>query len=239
MSQNSVELFSKNWSIYQKIIKHNYMFHRDLGAITSSVWDNHFQNKEANVLDLGCGDAYQLSTIMEGRQINSYTGIDLSSAVLEYTKDNLDNIKIPFSLMSGPMEFEIDKTEITYDLIYSSYAFHHLQEERKKDLLEKCYAKLNTDGVLILIDHFKNDGQDRDNYIDEYVDNIKTNWAEITSEENDLIEEHMRGYDFPTTSDQIDIWGKEIGFVLETQPHVNQWHKILTMKKQLNLIRHL
>jgi len=232
MSQNSVELFSKNWSIYQKIIKHNYMFHRDLGVITSSVWDNHFQNKETNVLDLGCGDAYQLSIIMEGRQINSYTGIDLSSAVLEYTKENLANIKIPFSLMSGPMEFEIDKTKITYDLIYSSYAFHHLQDERKKGLLEKCYAKLNAGGVIILIDHFNEEGQDRDDYIDEYVDNIEINWLHVTSEENDLIEEHMRGYDFPTTEQQIIKWGEGIGFVLQTVPHVDHCHKLLVMKKQ-------
>ena len=231
MRENSVELFSKNWSIYQKIIAHNYMFHRDLGKITTTVWEDNFKKTSVNVLDLGCGDAYQLSTIMDGRQISSYTGIDLSSAVLEYTKENLANINIPFSLLAGPMEFEIDKTEITYDLIYSSYAFHHLQDERKKELLEKCYAKLNTDGVLILIDHFKDDGQDRDDYIDEYVNNIKTNWLHITSEENDLIEEHMRGYDFPTTEHQITRWGKEIGFVFETVPHINHCHKLFVFNK--------
>ena len=232
MRENSVELFSKNWSIYQKIIAHNYMFHRDLGKITTTVWEDNFKKTSVNVLDLGCGDAYQLSTIMDGRQISSYTGIDLSSAVLEYTKENLANINIPFSLLAGPMEFEIDKTEITYDLIYSSYAFHHLQDEEKLELLKKCYAKLDAGGVLILIDHFKEDVQDRDDYIDEYVDNIKTNWLNITSEENDLIEEHMRGYDFPTTEQQIIKWGEGIGFVLETVPHVDHCHKLLVFKKQ-------
>ncbi len=231
MRENSVELFSKNWSIYQKIIAHNYMFHRDLGKITTTVWEDNFKNTSVNVLDLGCGDAYQLSTIMDGRQISSYTGIDLSSAVLEYTKENLANINIPFSLLAGPMEFEIDKTEITFDLIYSSYAFHHLQDEEKLELLKKCYAKLDAGGVLFLIDHFKKDGQDRDDYIDEYVDNIKTNWLHITSEENDFIEEHMRGYDFPTTEQQIIKWGEGIGFVLETVPHVDRCHKLLVFKK--------
>lgn len=231
MRENSVELFSKNWSIYQKIIAHNYMFHRDLGKITTTVWEDNFKKTSVNVLDLGCGDAYQLSTIMDGRQISSYTGIDLSSAVLEYTKENLANINIPFSLLAGPMEFEIDKTEITYDLIYSSYAFHHLQDEEKLELLKKCYAKLDAGGVLILIDHFKEDVQDRDDYIDEYVDNIKTNWLNITSEENDLIEEHMRGYDFPTTEQQIIKWGEGIGFVLETVPHADHCHKLLVFKK--------
>ncbi len=232
MRENSVELFSKNWSIYQKIIAHNYMFHRDLGKITTTVWEDNFKNTSVNVLDLGCGDAYQLSTIMDGRQISSYTGIDLSSAVLEYTKQNLANINIPFSLLAGPMEMEIDKITNTYNLIYSSYAFHHLQDEEKLELLKKCYAKLDAGGVLILIDHFKEDGQDRDDYIDEYVDNIKTNWLHITSEENDLIEEHMRGYDFPTTEQQIIKWGEGIGFVLETVPHVDHCHKLLAMKKK-------
>ncbi len=231
MRENSVELFSKNWSIYQKIIAHNYMFHHDLGKITTTVWEDNFKNTSVNVLDLGCGDAYQLSTIMDGRQISSYTGIDLSSAVLEYTKQNLANINIPFSLLAGPMEMEIDKITNTYNLIYSSYAFHHLQDEEKLELLKKCYAKLDAGGVLILIDHFKEDGQDRDDYIDEYVDNIKTNWLHITSEENDLIEEHMRGYDFPTTEQQIIKWGEGIGFVLETVPHVDRCHKLLVLKK--------
>ncbi len=207
------------------------MFHRDLGSITTSVWENNFKNTSVNVLDLGCGDAYQLSTIMDRCQINSYTGIDLSSAVLEYTKLNLAKINIPFSLLAGPMEMEIDKLHNTYNVIYSSYAFHHLQDQEKLELLKKCYAKLDAGGVVILIDHFKQDGQDRDKYIDEYVHDIKTNWLHITLEENELIENHMRGYDFPTTANQINIWGKEIGFSLESLPDINHCHKLFLLKK--------
>ena len=75
----------------------------NLGNINTSVWEDNFNNTSVNVLNLGCGDAYQLSTIMDRYQINSYIGIDLSNAALEYTKENLAVIKIPFPLLAGPM----------------------------------------------------------------------------------------------------------------------------------------
>ena len=97
---------------------------------------------------------------------------------------------------------------------------------------KKGYAKLNAGGVVILIDHFKQDGQDRYKYIDEYVHDIKTNWLHITLEENELIENHMRGNDFPTTAQQIITWANEIGLMLEILPHANHCHKILPIKKR-------
>jgi tRNA1(Val) A37 N6-methylase TrmN6 len=58
MLQNAALIFSQHWSIYQKIILHNYMHHAELGKKTAAVF-REFPQK-LRILDIGCGDAAAL-----------------------------------------------------------------------------------------------------------------------------------------------------------------------------------
>ena len=79
MTDSSTLLFSKNWTIYQKIIRTNFMLHNEFGSITKRILDNIDCNRSITLLDLGCGDTSHLAYHLTGLQLSLYTGYDMSS----------------------------------------------------------------------------------------------------------------------------------------------------------------
>ena len=71
-----VQLFRETWTTYQKIIASDYMVHRELTrAIASSLMT--LPDTPLSVLDLGCGDASQITGILNAHHIAEYRGCDL------------------------------------------------------------------------------------------------------------------------------------------------------------------
>lgn len=230
MQNKSVELFQKNWAIYQKIIQHNYMFHQELGAYTKHVWQQQFKETPIHLLDLGCGDAFQISSIMKSCPSASYTGFDLSETVLNFASQNLESTQTPFVLKAGAMETLIEESKHTYNLIYSSFAIHHLQDEQKITLLQTCHEKLNKDGMMILIDVFRLEDETRSSYLQAY-NHMFRQWENLDEEEKDLIAAHLNAYDFPTTIATIEIASHDIGFDVEIMPSFDRYHHMLVLRK--------
>ena len=79
MKQNSAQVFSEHWSIYQKLILHNYMHHAEFQEKTSAVFKQ-FHREDLYILDIGCGDAATLLPVLQKAAITSYTGYDLSAS---------------------------------------------------------------------------------------------------------------------------------------------------------------
>ena len=80
-----VQLFRETWTTYQKIIASDYMFHRELTrAIASSLMT--LPDTPLSVLDLGCGDASQITGILNAHHIAEYRGCDLSLTALELAR---------------------------------------------------------------------------------------------------------------------------------------------------------
>ncbi|MFW9611066.1 MAG: hypothetical protein ACMV0J_02575 [Fluviibacter sp.] len=53
----AVDLFQKSWRVYQDIIEHNYMFHREISAACRTMLQHFQPGQRLRILDLGCGDA--------------------------------------------------------------------------------------------------------------------------------------------------------------------------------------
>src|SRR3954470_18759492 len=88
MEQNSALIFSENWSIYQKIILHNYMHHAEFANKADAVFKK-FSSKKLYILDMGCDDVIPLLQVLQQVQIESYTGYDLSSSALQLASMHL------------------------------------------------------------------------------------------------------------------------------------------------------
>jgi len=77
---SSVQIFRNSWSIYQKIISNNYMFHQEINhtvdqalwevssaaTTTSTTWEG------LRVLDLGSGDAAQFALVSVDKGSGGY-----------------------------------------------------------------------------------------------------------------------------------------------------------------------
>lgn len=224
MDNNAVDLFKANWALYQKVVQRDYMLHAHFSTL---IREHLFNEKEQlRVLDLGCGDASQILPLLMELPVSRYTGFDLSEAALAIAAENLTSLKGEVVLLQGPMEDLITQEQAGYDIIFSSYAIHHLQDGQKRALIGRIASLLNGGGKFIWIDVFRADGQSRDQYLDAYLGMIASNWTALTAAELGLITEHVRNYDYPSEKTRAIQWLQEAGFSIQISDSTDPFHKI-------------
>lgn len=133
------------------------------------------------VLDLGCGFGFNCKEFVQSGA-KSVVGIDLSAKMIEQAniKNKLDNITYHKMSMT-----EIDQLNEKFDFVYSSLAFHYIEDFEL--LISKIYGVLNDNGVLLfsqehpIVTAVKNDG---DNYVKKLNGSIKgfllNNYADMS-----------------------------------------------------------
>ena len=129
------QIFIRNWEIYQKIIHENYMKHTELAAHSQVYFNQLSLQQPIKLLDIGCGDAHQISKQLKDLNLSSYTGYDLSAQAIEFAKENVKNLNAACDFQVGYMEDLIKKDQQTYTALYSSFAIHHLSDEMKNDFI--------------------------------------------------------------------------------------------------------
>jgi 2-polyprenyl-3-methyl-5-hydroxy-6-metoxy-1,4-benzoquinol methylase len=229
MLQNAALIFSQHWSIYQKIILHNYMHHAELGKKTAAVF-REFPQK-LRILDIGCGDAAALLPVLRETLIASYTGYDLSSSALQLAAAHLTAQHFPHALKEGNMMELIQQEEKQFDIIHSSFAIHHLHDDEKRKLLRACFNLLLPGGKMIYTDIFRQH-INRNQYIGEYFSFIKNDWPLLTTNEKQLIYEHIRQYDFPSDIEETIGWIHSLGYSVIENYQPDHRHAMLVLDKK-------
>lgn len=98
---------------------------------------------DKSVLDLGCGYGHNcLDFVKKGAK--SVIGIDISEKMLAIAKKEAKNEKIEYLNMSMT---DIDKLGRKFDVIYSSLAFHYIEDFN--EFCKKMYSSLNEGGYLL------------------------------------------------------------------------------------------
>lgn len=98
-----------------------------------------------NILVLGCGTGLEIERIHSNSNV---TAIDVSEEMLNKLKEKKLDENINLSIICGSyfdIEFGLNK----YDLILSSFSFHHFNKEQKQFLYKKIYDSLKDSGIFI------------------------------------------------------------------------------------------
>ena len=231
MSTTAHILFTTHWKTYHQVIMSNYMLHRDFALMSDAAIRESAAKAPLRVLDPGCGDAVLIARQLKGHPVTAYTGYDLSGNALELALSNLDGVASTLHLREGRMEEMIGEESGRFNFIYSSYAIHHLSDTQKRDFLKALSARLEKEGIFFLIDIFRQEGQDRDSYVADYIAMIRDNWNDLQQEEKQRIFDHIREFDFPSTVSEMAAWGREAGFQVEICPVIDTKHYALVMRK--------
>ena len=120
----------------------------DFYAYTASLLP---MEKEARVLDLGCGTGLELEEYFRMNPGADVTGIDLSESMLKALKEKLPTQNI--SLIQGSY-FDVPFGEKEYDAAVSVESLHHFPAEQKEALYRKLHAALKDSGCFVLTDYF-------------------------------------------------------------------------------------
>ena len=219
-----IALFRANWETYQKLLEHNYMFHHELVQASQQLIES--INRPLSLVDLGCGDASLSQILFRNNQISSYIACDLSPPALALAKDNLASWSSRLELNCLDMLEQLGQIpDRSLDLVFSSYAIHHLTDQSKLALFKECARVLNHSGYFVLIDVMRRDGQSRDHYLDDYLCMVKNDWAAIHPIECARITEHVRANDFPLSPSEYQSLAHQAGFHKEALLDAHGFHQ--------------
>ena len=98
-------------------------------------------------------------------------------------------------MLSKVSSFELG----AFDVIYSSFAVHHLDESAKRRLFQACAAILATGGEFVMVDVVREAHQTRDQYIAAYLRMVRTEWTTVDPSHREEVCRHVAQYDFPET----------------------------------------
>ena len=206
---SQVQDFFEQWNIYRKVIDFNYMFHAEIVQILHKLFQSYFKCP-FRLLDLGCGDAHTAYHSLNGTNIVSYTGVDLSAAALDFARENLKNYDFKKEFIRNDIFSVLDSLRYSYDVIQIGYSMHHLSYEDKRALLNKCSGTLGSKGVLVLYDVCRNDNETRDEYLVRYCNDCEQLWRNLDSSDLEHLYNHIYKCDFPESLNTLT------GFVLES-----------------------
>lgn len=207
-----ISLFRNAWTLYDAITSANYMFHRELYAHVAGLLGERHRRGPVRLLDLGCGNARFLASCLRQAPPRSYDGVDLSPAALEEARHYLSGLN-GIRLHEQDLLQYVTATANRYDLIFSGYAIHHLAAEQKESLLRACAACAEPDGEILMMDVLREEGQDREGYLEAYLRLMRDEWTQIPRE---MIEEacaHVAAYDQPASLSELSQAASSAGWV--------------------------
>jgi len=222
------KMFDHHWSLYQKILQHNYMGH---DQIYSVLEDDLITLAQApfSFLDIGCGDAQTIKSRLKNTAINTYTGIDLSADALANAEQILAPLHIQTHLINNDFEHalaDLVTQNTQFDVIFSGFALHHLAPEQRIHTFQNIYQLLDKGGCFYLIDVYPYRDEPRDKYLDRYLAKPMTDWNELSDTEKSILNDHVRSSDFPACKDTLIEIATESGFesircLFEDDEHAN------------------
>jgi SAM-dependent methyltransferase len=227
VTNTTTENFFDQWSIYDQILAHNYMHHDDIFRDVQHLLADRYATQPFSLLDLGCGSARHLAQALQGRSVSRYVGYDLSDVALAHAARNLAGLGCPADLHQGDLLDGVRTGAETFDLVFTSFALHHLSSAQKAEFFQSAHERLNDGGILLLIDTMRDDGEERAIYLDRYCDWLRSRCKTLSPEALDFLCEHIRNNDFPETIMDFGAMVTKAGFCEPIEINRFRWHHTL------------
>lgn len=224
MTKTVVNNFFDEWSIYDQVLDHNYMYHDEIYRDVKRLLADRYEKRPFVLLDLGCGSARHLARALQGRSVSRYVGYDLSDVALAHAERNLTGLGCPVDLRRGDLLEGLRTGGEKFDVIFTSFALHHLAAAQKSTFFQIAYSLLNQDGILLLIDTVRDDGEDRRLYLDRYCAWLRSEFKTLSPDALDLLCDHIRSNDFPETLAALDSMATRAGFSTHVEINRFRWH---------------
>ncbi len=231
MNEPSAIRFFHVWDTYARVVGGNYMFHRELGAALRAALVARFQGRPFSLVDLGCGDAATLAPILLDMPVKAYFGADLSQPALALARQNLSDLACTVELRHADMRDALIGLTGPADVIYSSFALHHLTRDEKAAFFRAASQKLAPDGAMMLVDIVREENQPLDAYHLAYTRWLRATMTGLDGAEHEAICEHIVNNDFPEPWSEIEAMASNAGLrpASVTTPQI--WHRLMVFER--------
>ncbi|MBN8249236.1 MAG: methyltransferase domain-containing protein [Verrucomicrobia bacterium] len=208
----SAEIFRCSWSLYDTIVAHDYMAHREIQERVAPVLAGRAAQGPYTLLDLGCGNARWLGDTLRLSPPARYLGVDLSRAALDEAAVHLRALRSVRLLEQDLLACVQGTAPASFDVVYSGFAVHHLGAADKQRLFEAVRAVLTPAGEFLLVDVVREEGQSREQYLENYLAMVRSQWTSLGPEQYEEVARHITAHDFPETQSALEGMAREAGF---------------------------
>jgi tRNA (cmo5U34)-methyltransferase len=104
------------------------------------------------VLDLGSGDGRLLALIRHARPNSEGVALDFSEIMLDRLRGRFMADPL-VTVVAHDLDEALPDSLGTFDAVVSSFAIHHLQHDRKRELYEEVFRRLEPGGVFCNLEH--------------------------------------------------------------------------------------
>jgi SAM-dependent methyltransferase len=231
----SGENFFDAWAIYQEVLDRNYMFHDEIYEGVGQFFAGRYGNRPFSLLDLGCGSARHLAKALGGRSVKAYAGYDLSAQALAHARINLAVLGCPVELCQGDLLEGLRASEDSIDLIFCSFALHHLSSTDKSSFFQSACRRLNEHGMLLVIDTMRAEDENLPVYLDRYCAWVRATWRALSPQELGALCDHVRNNDLPETPSTLCSMAVDGGFAQGIELDHFGWHHTFFFEKKAAL----
>ncbi len=228
MSARSMELFDA-WDAYKKVVAGDYMFHSKIGAGLAGALAR-FSGRPYRLLDLGCGDASAIAPLLRETPPAAYTGVDLSDKALTLAAQNLKGLPFEPTLKYADLVDALAEDGV-YDVIYSSFAVHHLTTERKAEFFRRAAQRLAPGGLLLLADVVREEDETLPVYHRRYTEWLRATWDGLTMAERESVCDHLVANDLPEPFSVLEAQARAAGLASAPGGVTCGWHRLMCFSK--------
>lgn len=113
------------------------------------------RQRDLRILDVGCGSAPLLATLLNVFPAATGIGVDVSPPMLQLAQDRL----APFGERARAVHADFNGADWTrgiagpFDVIVSRYAIHHVPDPAKRAIDDACFRLLRRPGLFVNIEH--------------------------------------------------------------------------------------
>ncbi len=218
--KTEVSEFFTMWAIYNKVLTNNYFHHNEIYQAVSILLAERFEKQPFTLLDLGCGDAHFLTHALQGKVIKLYRGFDLSDPALILAAKNIGTLNCKSELINIDFMTGMRQTNTKFDIIFTSFALHHLTLKEKTEFFRLANNILTDNGLLLVIDLMREPKETLPMYLDNFCQMIRNTWLKLNEHELTACIQHVRNSDLPETKAILSSLAESMHF----SPAVNLYH---------------
>ena len=210
MARAKTMVFRQDWDNYRRIVRNNYLFHREAYATLRKVLEEEVQGP-FRFLDIACGDASATVPALAGTAVTHYRGIDLSEPGLALAAKRLRKLNCPYELEAGDFTGALRRRDLAADVAWIGLSLHHLHRPAKRLLMRRARRVVGETGRLLVYENASPGPESRAAWLRRW-DADRPRWRAFGDDEWESMSRHVHARDYPEPHETWLALGSDAGF---------------------------